>query len=384
MKKENILSTISDNLRYLMNKQDVSISELARRCDMSSGTITKIIAGSMSLSIITAMKIADGLDVDISQLFKGLINVDLEEMNIKEDAEITNIGILSLENKRATCILDSSHRVIGTSELSGGLDLAETSGKLIRDIQDAIESALYHSGKKEIDLKQSKLKLVMQSYEFENTRNKFIHFAERYFQEIIILSDWQLTYLSVFDKKPGISLIVDKGVSLSYQHEGSIKKIGGWKFPVYDLGGENWLGIETIKHTIRAFEGYCPKSELAKIVLSNFEGKIESIVETFFKGGLGADAPSTFTKYLFQAYFSNVPEAHEIMNRGLGFIKESIARIDEITGRKMDIAIQGSLANIYKENIEKERLINNLSTKDNIELLAKITKEELLSYGIYA
>ena len=386
MEKKQILSIVSNNLRNLMNKQGVSISDLARRCDMSTGTISKIIAGNMVLSVITAMKIAEGLDANMSQLFHGLANHhSIEEENREKDdvADIVNIGILSLGNRRITCILDPDGAVIGTSELNGGLDLVETAGKLIKDIEEAINAALPNNGNKAINLKQAKLKLVTQSYEFENTRHKFIHFAERYFKEVILLSDWQLTYLSVFGEKPGISLIVDKGVSLSYQHNGIIKKLGGWKFPIYDFGGENWLGIETIRHTIRAVEGYCPMSELAKTVLSSFDGKIESIVENFFKGGLGADVSSTFSQFLLRAYFKKDPEAEKIIAHGATFIHESIKRVDEITGNKLNIVVQGSLVDIYKEKIEKNRLTNHVSTLHNVELLSKLTKKSLSKRGIF-
>ncbi len=385
MEKKQILSIVSNNLRNLMNKRGISVSDLARRCEMSSGTISKIMAGNMVLSVITAMKIAEGLDTDMSQLFDGLINdvlIEKESLEESDSTDVINIGILSLGNRRVTCILDQEGEVIGTSELNGGLDLVETAGKLIRDIQEAIDAAIHNSGNKVVNLKQAKLKLVTQSYEFENTRHKFIHFAERHFKEVILLSDWQLTYLSVFGEKPGISLIVDKGVSLSYHHDGVIKKLGGWKFPIYDFGGENWLGIETIRHTIKAVEGYFPMSELAKMVLSRFDGKIESIVENFFKGGLGADVSSTFTQFLLRSYFAKDPEAEKIIDHGVSFINQAIEQADKITGKKLNIVVQGSLVDIYKEKIDKNRLINHVSTHHNVELLSKLTKKSLLKRGI--
>lgn len=384
MDKKQILSIVSNNLRSLMNKQDLSVSELARRCDISTGTVSKIIAGQMALSVIIAMRIAEGLNVHINQLMQGLSNsaVKCDSEEKIDDTMSLNIGILSLDNRRVTYILDQKGVLLATSELSGGLDLVETSGKLIRDIQDAIDAAVRDLGKKSIDLKQAKLRLVTQSYEFENTRRKFTHFAERYFKEVILLSDWQLTYLSIFNDKPGLSLIVDKGVSLSYQHEGSIKKLGGWKFPTYDLGGENWLGVETIRHTIRAYEGYEAMSSLARMVLANFKGKIETIIETCFKAGMGADVFSTFTKFLIPAYFTKDPIAEKIIASGVSCIQQSIDRADEITENKFNIVIHGSLADIYKSKIDQKRLIKSVPAIHNVELLAKFTKEYLIKRGI--
>ncbi len=384
MEKKQILSIVANNLRVLMNKQGLSVSELARRCDISTGTVSKIMAGQMALSIITAMRIADGLNVTIGELMQGLMN-PATNATVQEDAEDLdefNVGILSLGNRRVTCILAQTGTVIATSELNGGLDLAETSGKLMHSIQEAITAALETLDKQTIKLKQMRLKLVTQSYEFESTRQKFMYFAERYFKEVILLSDWQLTCLSIFNDKPGVSLVVDKGVSLSYQHEGVINKLGGWKFPVYDLGGENWLGAETIRHTVEAAEGYVPMSALAQTVLSKFNGKIEAITETCFKGGLGADVFCSFTPFLLRAYFTEDPAAVEIIDKGVAAIQKMIARVDAITGEKLDIALHGSLLDIYKNKIDPKRFIAYVPITHNVELLAQLTKDYLRQKGI--
>ncbi len=383
MEKKQILSIVANNLRTLINKQGLSVSELARRCDISTGTVSKIMAGQMALTIITAMRIADGLNVTIDQLMQGL-NSSISSAS-QEDVEALDefsVGILSLGNRRITCILDQTNTVIATSELTGGLDLAETSGKLMHSIQEAIATALGTLDKQTITLKQMRLKLVTQSYEFESTRQKFMHFAERYFKEVILLSDWQLTCLSIFNDKPGISLVVDKGVSLSYQYEGVIKKLGGWKFPVYDLGGENWLGAETIRHTVEAAEGYVPMSTLAQTVLSKFNGKIEAITETCFKAGMGADVFCTFTPFLLHAYFTQEPAAIKIIDSGVAAIQKMIARVDAITEQKLDIAMHGSLLDIYKNKIAPKRLMAYVPITHNVELLAQLTKEYLQQKGI--
>lgn len=384
MEKKQILSIVANNLRVLMNKQGLSVSELARRCDISTGTVSKIMSGQMALTIITAMRIADGLNVTIDQLMQGLINPTISStpQEDAEDLDEFNVGILSLGNRRITCILDQTGTVIATSELSGGLDLVETSGKLMHAIQEAITAAVETLDNQTIHLKQMKLKLVTQSYEFESTRQKFMHFAERYFKEVILLSDWQLTCLSIFNDKQGISLVVDKGVSLSYQHEGVIKKLGGWKFPVYDLGGENWLGVETIRHTVEAVEGYVPMSALAQTVLSKFNGKIEAITETCFKAGMGADVFCTFTPFLLHAYFTHDPAAIRIIDKGVAAIQKMIARVDAITGQELDIAMHGSLLDIYKNTIDPKRLIAYVPIIHNVELLAQLTKDYLHKKGI--
>ena len=386
MEKKQILSVIAENLRDLMNRKQLSNVALARKCKVATGTISKIINGDMSVSVPIVAALAEGLEVDLSELLKGIAvkkaNAhDNAKLKIKDSDRIF-MGILSINNKRFTCIKDYSGNVIGTSELEGGLDLTETSGNLIQSIRESIDKALPKVQNNDAFLKYATLNLVPQSYEFEDTRHKFIHFAKRYFKDVLLLPDWQITYLATFKKNDGISLVTDKGVSLSYMHNGTLKKLGGWKFPVYDLGGENWLGVETIRHTIEAAEGYTPMSALAHNVLAKFNGKIEKITETCFKGAKNDDIYCLFAESLLKSYFIGDKAAKEIIDRGFKAVYKGIAKVDEILGKKVKITINGSLTDIYKGFFKKERLVTSSSDAEKAKLLADVTKDYLETHGI--
>ena len=388
MDKKQITNIIADNVRKLMNEEGASITGLARRCKVSTGTISKVINANMSITIPMAMTIASGLNVGLAEIMNGLVtpNSSHEKPAIKPKNPNKKlfIGIVSINNIRITSIQNTSKDTIGTSELEGGLDLAESTSSLMQLIEESINAALpKHKPENEYELKYANLNLVTQSYEFEETRHKFINFAKKQFNDVRILSDWQLTYLSIFDKTPGISLIVDKGISISYMGDGTLKKLGGWKFPVYDLGGENWLGVETIRHTIEAAEGHSPMTKLAQDVLAKFGGKIEKITETCFKNTKDTDIFCLFADPLFHAYFRKDPAAEEIINRGFEFVARAINRVDNITKKQLKIAISGSLTDIYTPLIKKTRLIKSLNNADKAALLAGITTEMLEDKGIY-
>lgn len=384
MEKKQIIMTIADNVRDLMNQAGLSSTELAKKCKISTGTISKIINSNMSITIPMAINLAEGLGVDIDDLLKGLIGKKIKETILKKAESKTkqlSIGILSINNKRFTCIKDHLGKVIGTSEIERGLDLAKTFGSLIHLIQESIYETFPGGESNDSKLKYAKLNLVTQSYEFEDTRNKFILFAKKYFKEIMLLPDWQITYLADFKKEPGISLVTDKGVSLSYMHNGSLKKLGGWKFPVYDLGGENWLGVETIKHTIEAAEGYIPMSKLARSVLAKFNGKIEKITEACFKSD-DPDIYCLFSEPLLRSYFTGDPAAKIIVEHGFQSIYRLIERVDNIVGKQLKITLNGSLADIYKNFFKKNRLITPSSEAEKVKLLTDLTQKYLEAHGI--
>lgn len=383
VEKRHIIKIVADNIRSLLHEKGISSLELSKKCKASQGTISKIINAQMSLTVAMAVNIADSLGVDVNSIFKGLATKpQTKEEAIEGAPEQLAIGVLSINNKRITCIKNSTGKILGTSELEGGLDLAETSSNLIQLINESIYAALPNGAADEAKLKYAKLNLVTQSYEFEETRNKFAQFAKRYYKDVVLMSDWQITYLAAFKKTDGISLITDKGISLSYMHNGSLKKLGGWKFPVYDLGGENWLGVETIRHTIEAFEGYVPMSKLARNVLTKFNGKIEKITETCFKGSKDHDVYCIFSEILLRNYMTGDKAAKDIIQRGFQLINRSIEQVDSTVGKELKIALNGSLADIYVEFLSKNRLITPTSDAAKVKLLADITTEFLEESGV--
>lgn len=369
-----------------MNQKGIASPELARNSNISTGTISKIVNANMSITIPMAMNLAAGLGVDVSDILSGLAEKESKN-SISKKTEINKsaqlfIGVLSINNKRYTCIKEHTGKIVGTSELEGGLDLTDTTSTgLINLINESIFEALPNENDHN-KLKCAKLNLVTQSYEFEDTRNKFVIFAKKNFHDVLLLPDWQITYLATFKNNSGISLVTDKGVSLSYKHKGLLKKLGGWKFPVYDLGGENWLGVETIRHTIEAAEGYIPMSNLARNVLAKFNGKIERITETCFKGTEDADIYSLFSEPLLRNYFTGEDAAKNILEHGFQLIYRLIERVDSILGKQCKIAINGSLADIYQTFFKKERLIISPSDSEKVSLLADITRDFLEQHGI--
>lgn len=383
LEKQKIITSIAGNVRRLMNQAGMSSTELAKKANVSSGTISKIIHANMSITVPMAMALAQGLGVSLNEILNGLVTEEsLENKTVIKVKEALSIGVMSINGMRVTCIKNNDGHVLGTSELEGGLDLAESTGGLIQGIRESVATALSSSQTSKDILKASKLNLVMQSYEFEDTRARFVHYAGREFDRVVILPDWQITYMKAFGMNKGISLVTEKGVSLSYRHNDQLKKIGGWKFPVYDLGGENWLGVETIKHTIEAFEGFVPMSKLAHNVLAKFNGKIERITEVCFKGSKDTDIYSLFTEMLLYNYFIDDDAAKDIIKNGFNKVNALIQRADEIIGKQVYITLNGSLSEIYRPFLDESRLLEPSTNKEKAELLAILTPELMSKYGV--
>jgi glucosamine kinase len=380
MELDKIRTTVAENLRRLMNKKHVSNATLARKCKISTGTISKVLQANMSLSIPLAVTLANGLEVNINELLAGLSDITVSENAVKQatihPAEQYTIGIISIANKRYTCIKNLNNEEIGTSELQGNLDLIETSTVLMQLIQESINTALANN---KINLQHAHVNLALQSYEFEDTRVKFSYFAKKYFKDVNLFPDSIITYLATFQNDDGIALIADKEIALSFKQNGVIKKLGGWKFPVYDFGGENWLGIKAIHHTIEAFEGYVPMTNLAKNILAKFNGKITKVAELCSKATKNPNIYCLFAETLLHSYFTGDKTAQNIVTEGSQYINRAIEKIDVMLNKKTKIAISGSLADIYKKYLDEVRLIKSPSNAEKARFLADVNFENVIA-----
>ena len=366
-----LVDVLAKNITRLMKIRKIGGVQLASLSGVPQSTISRISNGKVNISLELAVKIAKGLQVNLSDLLVGSGVSGNPVVSTALPKDLLSVGILSIKNKRIICVKAPSGETLNQSELPNGLDLADNNSHLFATIQEAIFSVV--SNIKSVDQFQNiSLKLVMQSYEFTAARAKFIHFISRFFHDVLLLPDWKITHLAAFNDQPGIALTVDKGVSLSYMDDKILKKLGGWKFPVYDLGGANWLGQKAIQHTIEAKEGYIPMTSLARNILLSYDNKIEGITEACFKNN-DTDIYSSFAEPLLMQYLKQDATAKKIINEGYAHIQKGIDHIDKLMNEKFMISINGSLSGTYKPMLDKDRLCPPITSLEKANLLAQLS-----------
>ena len=372
--------TIVENINIALERLKISKNELAKRSGLAMSTVARILSGDRNFTIDKMIPIARALNMSPADFFSGIQMNDSSMFANKEsdDASHYSVGVMSIGKRRITSVMRGT-TTLGTSDIAGDLDLAEPTSNLLELIKVSINSAFSNDAE---SFNNISLKLVTQSYEFTEKRKSFLYKAKQLFNDVILIPDWQITYLADFKEISGMSLVVDKGVSLSYMHEGHLRKLGGWKFPTYDLGGENWLGVETIHHTIEAAEGFREMSGLAEVVLSQYDSKIEKIVEACFKGVKDADVYCLFAEILIHCYYRKDKAAEQVILSGLHEVKKLVKKAEDWLGENSMITINGSLANIYKEHFDSARLVAPSSNSEKVSLLAGITREFLVSRGV--
>ncbi|WEK52120.1 MAG: XRE family transcriptional regulator [Candidatus Kaistia colombiensis] len=69
--------SIAATLRRLRREADLTLQELADRCGLASSTLSKIENGQMSPTYDTMLRVADGLGLDMADLFTGTSSKDV-------------------------------------------------------------------------------------------------------------------------------------------------------------------------------------------------------------------------------------------------------------------------------------------------------------------
>ena len=70
--KDERIKTIANNLRAERNRKNYSQEVLAEKTNLSAQTISYIERGVQVPSLLTALDIANALEIDINELLKGL------------------------------------------------------------------------------------------------------------------------------------------------------------------------------------------------------------------------------------------------------------------------------------------------------------------------
>ena len=66
------LVTLGENIRYLRDKLDISQEELAHLAGLERSYLGKVERGKRNLTILTALKISSALEVELSDIVKGV------------------------------------------------------------------------------------------------------------------------------------------------------------------------------------------------------------------------------------------------------------------------------------------------------------------------
>lgn len=143
----------------------------------------------------------------------------------------------------------------------------------------------------------------------------------------------------------GVVAILGTGTAYIMRHQGRVHSVGGWGFPLSDLGSGARLGQSLLQECLLAHDGIHPKSPLLAAVLDEFGNKPDNLVEfawTAKPGDFGRFAPR-----VFQYAHQGDEAARMLLERSAAHVSETLDMlIAQGAGR---ISLLGGMAKLYVE-----------------------------------
>lgn len=364
---------IANRINRLLKNKKMSLRQLSQISGISLAHISKILNSKVNPTIIMLQHLSCALDVHISYFFEKLPGVTKVTDSTRPVSETLTVCILSIGDKRIVHISSSTNKDYGYLELPSNIKLSETVNTSIDKIKYSIDTILNNNNIHDLEYHNCNVIISVQCFEFSNSKNKLIDACKRIFNSIEIYPDWQITHVSSFKYKSGISIVADKGLSISYFYQNKLYKIGGWGFP-HDIGGEYWIGLQAAQYALRVLDGFESHTTLSNSIITKFNNNAERLIEYCSINNLGAYLELSTTVLNHVALHDN--HAISIISKGYSYIEDIISYIDNITkDSSSPITLHGSIANIYTSYIPKSRHFSSPSNQTQCQMLSKLSED---------
>ena len=372
MSKQSIQEHIANKINDLIRDKEISLRALSDKSGISPGHISKVLTCKVNPTVVILQQFALALDVPISYFFDSFSNKKMPATKKNNNQKHYKVCILSVGSKRLVHIHDDEHDY-GYLEMYANITLYNSVNVSLEKIKESIFALLNKNGITNFDYKYCDVVISAQCYEYTSVKDKLLDAASRIFASLEIVADWQITYFSSFKFKNGISIVIDKGMSASYRHQDKLYKIGGWGFP-HDVSGEYWIGLQAVQHVFKVIDGLEKKTVLFKNIISKFNNDPTVFVEYCSSKNLNVYAE--LADIVLSHVALDEKQATSIINKGFEHIKTIIAKIDIKTGiSDTPITLHGSIADIYKGFLPKERYKKSPSIKDQCKMLSLLAQK---------
>jgi len=160
------------------------------------------------------------------------------------------------------------------------------------------------------------------------------------FGKAILTSDAHAACIGAHDGRDGAVLIIGTGSIGWAVLRGRHHRVGGWGLPISDEGSGAWLGGETLRRVLQAYDGRIPWTPFLHVVFEQFGSDPHAIVGWVSRAlprELGAFAPT-----IVDHASRNDPAAVELMRLAASHLDAVAARLNSLGATRL--VIVGGLA----------------------------------------
>ncbi|WP_343315978.1 N-acetylglucosamine kinase [Brucella sp. BE17] len=148
----------------------------------------------------------------------------------------------------------------------------------------------------------------------------------------------------------GAVAILGTGTAYIMRNKGSIRSVGGWGFPLSDLGSGARLGQSLLQECLLVHDDIHPGSPLTTAILDEFSNKPDNLVEFAWEA-----KPGDFGRYaprIFQYANKGDTVATLLLERSAAYISETLAML-VVQGAER-ISLLGGMARFYADWLPRD------------------------------
>ncbi|TQV89092.1 ATPase [Aliikangiella coralliicola] len=146
------------------------------------------------------------------------------------------------------------------------------------------------------------------------------------FAKMYLTTDLDIANIGAHDGSEGAVIIVGTGSCGFVNSSGHKSIFGGHGFPIGDKASGAWMGLEAIKHTLLALDGFSEQSSLATKV-SEYFAVDNALALSEKMAGRSSRQYAKLAKIVFDCADENDPSALAIVNQGIDYITKMANRL---------------------------------------------------------
>jgi len=252
----------------------------------------------------------------------------------------TDTYLIGIDGGGTSCrarITDSLGNTLGEAK-SGSANVFQNTQTAWDSTYHAITQAFEQASLSTSNIQSSVVVAGLAGSEVSRCANEYLRLAQG-FAHFELLNDAQIACLGAHNGEDGAVFIIGTGAIGISLHKEQWKRVGGWGFPLDDIGSGAWLGQQAVRSAIRQHDGIQPQSQLSQRIWAEFPLGSDELIEWSQHASSGDYGK--FAPYVLEAFNANCENAQEILKQQ---IEQLSTQIRALTQPDQTLCLMGGLS----------------------------------------
>lgn len=234
-------------------------------------------------------------------------------------------------------IIDQSDTILGEA-VAGSANVFQNAKGSWESVRSAIAEAAKLAALSAEDLTHAHVVAGLAGAEVTSCADEFMRHVSG-FQSFELLNDAQIACLGAHAGNDGAIYIIGTGsIGIAYE-QGQWRRIGGWGFPLDDVGSGAWLGQQAVRLAIAQKDGQIPSSTMTEAVWKFFDHNSDTLIR-WSQNATSGDY-GQFSPLVTSAFDDQDERAIAVIQQQIHHISE---QINTLLTDGLTISLMGGLA----------------------------------------